>query len=94
MKVIEVKQVERAEVKLMACDLCGRETQLSSWVDLSDVKKLTTVRVEMTEVSRLFSNASLKEVTTTSFDICPDCFKSVVMETLMSKQAVPTILTE
>ena len=88
MKTFETKKIEvdHTELVEMKCDLCGRAVRSDDWSKKAYGVADTTVEIEEGE-----HYPEYRCTETTSFDICPDCFKNKLIPWLKSQGAEPTV---
>ena len=75
-KIIDRKEeVKIREISVTVCDSCGKETDsFHEWFHHSYYQEIITIKHK--EGEDYFSNGSGTEI---EFDICPDCWKNIVL---------------
>ena len=96
-KLENIPQTSRKRVKAVICDICKtrspRGDNYSKYWELEDQElnpqSGIDITVKMKEETQLWNDGG--ESKTTSFDICPKCFKEELIPFLESKGAKPEI---
>lgn len=79
--------VVRAVTVEFACDPCGRRAPIPSRGDFADDYEVKECTVEMKTGSSYPEGGDVK---TTSFDVCPDCFRARLIPWMESQGAKPS----